>query len=619
MPIVTPIALALALSGQAAPLDPERLEAFVDGVVTTAMEDHRIPGVVVSVVQHGEILLEKGYGFAREPERVAADPHESLFRIASISKIFNAVALMQLVEQGLVDLDEDFTTYLPDIRFELPRGTVRVRDLLTHSAGFEDGYIGHFWAVDEASDRSLEETVSKYQPAQVRAPGERVVYSNYGTSVVGLIVERLSGKPYAETMQERIFEPLGMANSGFRDWPTPTAQRALARSYTWGNGAFHAPDWAWMHAGWMPAGGITTTAHDMALFMLAQLDADGGGLLTPETVARMRQPLIANHPFVTPNAHGYWANEIWSYPTLQHGGSIFGFMSNMVLVPELGLGIFVSTNAPSGARLSNTLPRRIIGQFHENRLTFPRPNPNAELSEYRGKYRGQRRAYTTLEKANSLVGGITVGSNDQGYLVLNGGAGGRFVPMGRDRFISPDTGERIAFSRDDDGRPVLMHNDYGHNNFERIGFLASTGFAFTIAGLLLLAFVIRIGAFAYHLIRKRDFPEIGVEILARWLTLIVIPVWALFAFALYKDTSAADSLTAVHMAHFPTPWGWTWIIAGLLGALLVVPMLIYLIPMWREGRWPVLYRAAYSAYAAVIIAFTGLLHYWNLLGLRMLG
>ena len=620
-PIVVAAALVSCLaplpSAAAPPLDRDALEAFVDGAVITAMEELRIPGVTLSIVQGGEIVLEKGYGHAREPERVAVDPHESLFRIASISKLFNALALMQLVEQGRVDLEADFTTYLPDIDFRLPKGTVRVRDLLTHSAGFEDGYIGHFWAVDEASHLGLEETVRRFQPAQVRPPGTRVVYSNYGTTVVGLIVERVSGVPYAEYLQANVLDPLGMTRSGFRDVPEPEADPALAHSYAWATGRYRRPDWAWMHDGWMPAGGMVATAHEMALFMLAQL-ADGGGVIRPETHARMREPLIGNHPFVTPNAHGYWRNEHWGYATLQHGGSIFGFMSNMVLVPELELGIFVSTNTPAGFRLSSTLSRRLVGHFYPRRLEIPAPDADAELEEYAGRYRSQRRSYTTLEKITAGLNSLRVRANDQGYLAVTfGNRTERFLPLGADRFVNPDTGERIAFSRDARGRPALLHNDYGHNNFERYGFLQSITLTWLVAGLMAFAIVTRL--MALWLYRKEKVKETLGERLARYGTVAIAPVWLFMAFAMYRDFSASRGIIPPHFAHFPTAWGWAWIGSGLLGALLTLGLVAGLYPVWRQCSWSLGRRLAYSAYALLCLAVVLQLGYWNLLGLRMPG
>jgi CubicO group peptidase (beta-lactamase class C family) len=606
--------------------DTAELEAYVDGIVTTAMEDHRIPGVVVAVVKDGGVLLEKGYGFAREPDGVAADPVTSLFRVASISKTFNATALMQLVEQGRVDLDAPFTDYLPDIEFRLPLGVPRVRDLITHSAGFEEAYFGHFWARDAVSDHTLAHYVSRYQPVQVREPGKRVVYSNYGTSVVGLIIERVSGQPYADYLSEHVLRPIGMHASRFGDWHGPDEEPTLAHAYNWSNGRYKTDDWAWQHRGLLPAGGLVTTAREMTYFMRAHLgdgSFGGGRLLQADTLARMHRALIANHDAVTPNAHGFWAAQLWGYPTLQHGGSIFGFMSNMVLVPELGLGIFVSTNSPAGLKLSTALPRRIVAHFHSREAAIPTPAyadadaARAALEPFSGEYLPQRRGYTTLEKAGGLIGSLRIGYNDRGFLTLtSGGTTQRFAALDADRFASPDTGEVIAFSRDEAGRPALLHNAYGHNNFDRIGWFESGTLFFTVAGLLALAMLLRLVGLWLH--RRERLRDSGGERLARWATVAVIPVWVAFGWALTTDLAATDSLAAPHFASYPTTLGWVWVTAGLLGAALSMVIAWGLLPVWRQRNWSTGRRVAFTLYASLGLLFAGLLHQWNLLGLRML-
>lgn len=598
---------------------PERatLESFVDGVVTTAMEDHRIPGVIVSVVQAGEVILLKGYGHAREPERVAADPRKSLFRVASISKTFNATALMKLVEEGRVDLEADFTQYLPGIRFNLPLGRVRVRDLLTHSAGFEDSYLGHFWAIDMASDHTLEHYVAHFQPAQVRPPGERLVYSNYGTSVIGLIVQRVSGMRYAEYLQRHVLAPLGMVRSGFREADTTQAEKELAWSYNWRGGRFLRPRWAWLHAGTQPVGGLLTTAEEMTHFMRAHL-GNGAGVIKPETVARMHQPLLSNHPFVNRNAHGFWLGSIWGYNALQHGGSIFGFMSNLVLVPELGLGIFISTNASSGSRLSSTLPRRIIGQFWPKRIKIPAPDPKAKLDHYAGEYRPQRRGYTTVEKATALANVVTITANDQGYLVMGSGTGqSRYVPLGGDRFLNPDTGERLAFTRDAGGHPGLLHLDGGSNNLDRVGVWDAPGLVWILTGALAFALLARLMALWLY---RRERPVEGrAEWLARHGTTVLAVVWPIFGYALYRELQASEEPISTLFARYPANWTWVWVATGLLGAGVTALLVAALGPVWFQRSWSVPRRLAYSAYVLLSALFVVVLHTWNLLGLHTLG
>ncbi len=607
-------------------LDPDRLQAFVDGVVTTAMADHRIPGVVVAVVHQGETVLLHGYGYAREPEGVPVDPRQTRFRVASITKIFNAIALLQLVDEGRVDLDAEFTRYLPDIEFDLPYGTPRVRDLLTHTAGFEDSYLGHFWAVDEDSDHALRDYIARFQPSQVRRPGEALVYSNYGTAVIGLIVETVSGLPYSEFVETRVLQPLGMERSLLRDWPgealpdrlSTEAYQDLARSHVWSAGRFSPPDWAWMHGGMMPAGGLLSTAEDMARFMRAQL-ADGGGVLSPDGLELLHTPSMANHPGVAANALGFWINEAWGYPTLEHGGSIFGFLSNLVLVPELELGVFVSTNAPPGSRLSSQLPQRIVGQFFEPRRERPEPDASADLSDFIGAYRGQRRGHRTVDKLMAFrSGALQVGANDQGFLTLAGGAQTqRFVPLGDDVFFDPDLSESIAFSRDARGQVSVLHGAYGHNNFDRLARWQTVEFARHVV--LALAALSAWWLFALAFTRRSARRETWSGLIARYTSLGLPLAWAATVWLLNKDMLQAPPPTALQFAHFPTNLGQWWILTSWIGTALTVLLLACLVPVWLGGQWGLGRRLIASALALTSALFVFLLAYWNVLGAPTLG
>ena len=605
-------------------IDQTRLEAFVDGVVTTAMADHRIAGTVVAVVYRGEPILLKGYGYARESERVAVDPEHTLFRVASITKLFNAIALVQLVDAGLVDLDADFTRYLPDIDFDLPYGTVRVRDLLTHTAGFADGIFGHFSAIAPDSDHSLRDYVVRFQPHQVRPPGEDIVYSNYGTAVIGLIIEEVSETPYSDYVEQFVLQPLGMLKSAMRDWPGEERAGALplgrhehlALTHAWASGRFRTPDRAnWAHAGTMPLGGLLSTGSDMARFMLAQL-GDGGGIVSPQGLELLHTPSISNHPAVAHHALGFWVGDLWGYQTLMHGGSIFGFLSDLVMLPELDLGIFVSTNSPSGSRLSAPLARRIVENFFPSQIDIPRPDADADLSEYTGRYRSQRRGYQTIDK---LVGvfEMNIGTNDQGFLTVagSGGSTARLVALGDDQFINADTGSRLAFSRDAAGRIVLLHASF--TNFERLSWWQTVRFIYYVLAALVLAFVVWVFVLAFS--RRSGGTEARAGFICRYSSFALLLAWCVFLAVFAMDISRAMGPSPIHFAQFPTGLGQVWIWLTWIGTALTAVMALSLVPIWAGRQWVLSRRLAASALLICSAAFVFVLAYWNVLGARALG
>lgn len=238
--LVTAIGLSACGASPAEPIQPllpqsqaahgelttSDVDAWLDGVVGSAIATTGIPGAVVSVVADGQVLTEQGYGQAvtgtsDTPAR-DADPQDTLFRIGSVSKVITATAVMQLAEQGLVDLDADVQQYL-DFDLVTPKGAVTLRHLLTHTAGFEErikGLIG-----TPGSEPVLRDIVSVDPPVQVFAPGTTPSYSNYGNTLAGYIVERVSGESFDDYLQHHIFDVAGM-NSSSSAQPLPASLEA---------------------------------------------------------------------------------------------------------------------------------------------------------------------------------------------------------------------------------------------------------------------------------------------------------------------------------------------------------------------------------------------------------
>ncbi|MEO0398534.1 MAG: serine hydrolase domain-containing protein [Pseudomonadota bacterium] len=218
-PIETPATIEIAPSTRTLP----GLEAFFDGAVGALLKANDVPGVTISVVYDGEIAFVKGYGYADVARVKPVSGDTTLFRAASISKTFTWTAVMQLVEQGKLDLDTDVNEYLT--QFQIPETyskPVTLRHILSHTAGFEDGMIGYFFRRREKDLLSLPVALERFMPARVRAPGTYYAYSNWATSLAGLVIANQSGVDFDQYMEENIFEPLSMSHSTFRE-PVPAA------------------------------------------------------------------------------------------------------------------------------------------------------------------------------------------------------------------------------------------------------------------------------------------------------------------------------------------------------------------------------------------------------------
>src|SRR5579884_410187 len=250
-------------------IDPNDLETFLDGIMAAQMQDDHIPGATIPVVQNGHFLLASGYGEADVQQGKPVSPATTLFRIGSVSKLFTWTAVMQLAEEGKVDLHADVNTYLKT--FKIPATfsqPITLANLLTHTAGFEDRTTGIFVPSAQAL-QPLGSWLATHMPARVYPPGVVTAYSNYGAALAGYIVEQVSGMPFDQYIEQHLFKPLHMNQSTFRQQLPPNLVSNMSQGYTFVNGVYRADPFEDVQV-W-PAGAMSTTADDMANFMIAQL------------------------------------------------------------------------------------------------------------------------------------------------------------------------------------------------------------------------------------------------------------------------------------------------------------------------------------------------------------
>jgi CubicO group peptidase (beta-lactamase class C family) len=342
-------------------LTQDDVDTWLDGAVGSALQTTGIPGATVSVVADGELLTARGYGMADtgtgDTPAEAVDPDRTLFRVGSVSKVVSATAIMQLVEDGDLDLDADVQQYL-DFDLDTPKGTVTLRHLLTHTAGFEEvisGLIG-----TPGSEKTLREAVSDAPPAQVFTPGTTPAYSNYGATLAGYVAQRVSGVPFDELLQRQVFDRAGMTSSSFAQ-PLPDELDArLAHGYP--DDSEPAVPTEVVNAA--PAGAMSATATDMARFMLAHLGdlPDDQALLRPDTLAEMHRPALDADDLGTLVAGqrmdlAFFDDSTPGLAAFGHDGDTQVFHSAMRMFPEHDTGIFLSTNG-SGRSATASLDLR---------------------------------------------------------------------------------------------------------------------------------------------------------------------------------------------------------------------------------------------------------------------
>lgn len=393
----------------------------LDEQMQQMIEKDHVPNAVIAVVADDEIVFLKGYGFAEWESKEQVDPEKHLFRVGSVSKVFTWTALMQLYEQGKINLDDDINRYL-DFEPRYPKHyigesqPITIAHLMSHTAGFEDVMQGLFSFSEQPL---LRDYVIQHQPARIFPPGEVMGYSNYGTSLAGYIVERVSGMPFEDYIKENVFEPLGMYHSTFRQpLPQELAPR-MVTAYRWINDEYHPGNFEFMP---VPAGALSLTATDMARFIQAGLNSgenEYGVLLKPETHAQMVSPLKVYNPLVAGMAHGYMHGMMNGQTVIQHGGSTSIFDAGLYLLPDINAGIFI---AYSGGKYSGHIGimRDFMDTFFEEEDSDPIPlTPMAfdPKLNFEGEYHQSRALLSGSDRLlNLIIGSLTLKQEDPGKL-----------------------------------------------------------------------------------------------------------------------------------------------------------------------------------------------------------
>jgi CubicO group peptidase (beta-lactamase class C family) len=436
------------------PLERRDLEAWLDGYMPFALARGDLAGAVVVVVKDGQVLLKKGYGVADVATHRPVDPDTTLVRPGSVSKLFTWTAVMQQVEAGRLDLDRDVNDYI-DFRIPPFSGQpVTMRNLMTHTAGFEESF-DDLLVRDPAAVPSLEAFLKHRVPARIFPPGRIPAYSNYGTALAGYIVQRMAGVPFERYVDARIFAPLGMDHSSFRQ-PLPEAlRRQLSSGYKLASGAAQPYE---IFA--TPAGNAALTGADMARFMIAHLqdgEYDGQRILAAATARTMHDTaLVTTSPFLNPMALGFFRCDRHGQRILGHEGDTYLFHSALELYPDEHVGIFLSVNSigrDGGARalragLLEGFTERYFGRAATQAVAGGF-DPKADLASIAGTYESSQRSEHSFLSLLGLVLQTTVGDDGAGHLVASSVVGLDGVPR-RFEEVAPFVwrelggGERLA-------------------------------------------------------------------------------------------------------------------------------------------------------------------------------
>ncbi len=406
-------------------LTRDDLETWLDGFLPYALQRGGVAGAVVAVVKDGEVLLQKGYGFADVEERVPVDAEQTLFRPGSVAKLFTWTAVMQLVEDDKIDLDRDVNTYLD---FEIPAAggdPVTMRDIMTHTAGFEERLKGLITS-DPDNLEPLGDYLRRWVPDRIFPAGSTPAYSNYATGLAGYVVERVSGQSFDDYIEQRIFAPLDMTNSSFRQPLPPRLEEHMSKGYS----VASAETEPYELVKPAPAGSLASTGADMAKFMIAHLQQgsyNGAQILKPATAREMHRTMLTMLPPLNRMALGFFETNTNGRQVIAHLGDTQWFHTALHLFIDDGIGLYLSVNSLGKEGAAGPIRSSLFEMFADRYLPGPEPSGSVDpelaaehAAMIAGVYDNSRRSDSSFFAALNLMGQITVVDNADGTITIDG-------------------------------------------------------------------------------------------------------------------------------------------------------------------------------------------------------
>ncbi|BCT92060.1 hypothetical protein LYSHEL_10840 [Lysobacter helvus] len=414
-----------AMPAPAERLNATDLEAWLDGFMPYALEQTDVAGSVVVVVKDGKVLLKKGYGFSDVAKRTPVDADNTLFRPGSISKLFTWTSVMQLVEQGKLDLDADVNQY---IDFKIPPyegKPVTLRNIMTHTSGMEEVIRGLI-ANNESEILPLDATLKHWIPARIYAPGTTPAYSNYATAIAGYIVQRVSGEPFDKYVANHIFAPLGMQHSSFSQPVQKNFHDMTSKGYDTASDGKAKP---YEYINLAPAGSLTSSGADMGNFMIAHLQNGAFGdqrILREDTAREMHETGQQSVGPLNKMMLGFYETTANGHRAIAHGGDTQWFHSDLQLFLDDNIGIYVSTNSSGKEGHARLIRDGLVTAFVNRYLPPKTPAPEAAGVDEKtakqhaqmmaGSYNSSRRADSNFMNLVYMLGQTKVTANEDGTI-----------------------------------------------------------------------------------------------------------------------------------------------------------------------------------------------------------
>lgn len=488
----------------------KQIQQFMDGFFRESMDKYSIPGAAVVVVKDGEEVLKKGYGYSNLEKNIEVNPDETIFPAASVSKLFTATAIMQLYEQGKIDLNENVETYIEPYKIiNKYNEEVTCANLLTHSSGVDEASELNGNTRNKDDIKSQEYYFDSHKPKVVREPNTTSRYSNQGYNILGYVIENVSGVSYEEYIKKNILEPLEMDSTLVR-----LDNNSIATGYEFFYEEFNKVPLAYQYTS--GSSGINTTVSDMKKFMIAHLnngEFEGNRILSEDTSKKMKSKQFTNNEILPGMGYGFIRSNRNGQEILKHEGALPGFTNTMFLIQEENIGIYVATNS------LNPLPFNIEDEF----LNVFYPNENTKFSSIEpklkndySKYEGIYRSYDGISKSNIMKIGflfdptmdLQINDNKDGTLTIKEYSNAKevnitkLVEIEEGVFAREDGMGYFAFEIASNGDVTYAFNDVSHNSFEKINFYDGRIFNISLFMITIIVFIINIGVTICLLIKR---------------------------------------------------------------------------------------------------------------------
>ena len=401
-------------------LTRQDVDAWLDGYMPYALGRGDIAGAVVVIVKDGQVLTQRGFGYADVAARRPVDPATTMFRPGSTSKLFTWTAVMQQVEAGRINLDADVNQYL-DFKIPAYNGKpITMRQIMTHTAGFEE-IIKGLILMDQKPD-SLGSVLKARIPERIFEPGTTPAYSNYATALAGYVVERVSGVPFDDYIERNIFQRLGMTHSTFRQPLPANFVPHMSKGYSTGSGKAGGYE----VIGMSPAGALASSGADMAKFMIAHLNG-GAPLLKPETAQAMYTAQNKSVPHLNQMALGFYEHWVNGRRGLGHGGDTTFFHSDLAIFPAEKVGIFISMNSSGKEGATLMIRATLVEQFFDRYFPVAGKQPPRELPTAKehakllvGTWSVSRTISSSFASVVGLLGDVKIGLDEDGRPLIAG-------------------------------------------------------------------------------------------------------------------------------------------------------------------------------------------------------